>query len=288
MSGPRFSIIPAGAVTDKRLKGHDLHVLALLGQHTNNNGWCRRSQVVMARQLDCARSTVQASIDRLVEAGWVEKRVLSDPHTEGERASAHEYRVVLDVRDEPQDVVAPPADIPAPPADLDRHPLPTQTGTYVNDSCLTNSLRENARAQSADQFDELWSIFPKRPRQNRQSAQKAFKALPKQDRQECLVAAKRYAEQFRSSIAIRRETPERAREFAPAMAAWITSGQWRDAGYEPGRADELREFVVLAPADPRFVAIERHRGRSISLGKSGKITVRQSEVDAAMRAERAA
>ncbi|WP_065791979.1 MULTISPECIES: hypothetical protein [unclassified Ensifer] len=107
----------------------DLDVLCLLGISADTDtGWCRRSQVKMAKQLEVARSTVQASINRLVDAGWVERRMLKVPGEAGQRDSAHEYRVVLDVRD--RDEVSPsapcrpvgtPADTPAPPADPDRH-----------------------------------------------------------------------------------------------------------------------------------------------------------------------
>ena len=92
----RFSIIPAMAVTDRRLKPRDLQVLCLLGRHTDNNGWCCRSQVKMSKELDCGRSTLQRALDRLYEAGYLEFRV-------NERASgasaAHDYRVVIDPKE---------------------------------------------------------------------------------------------------------------------------------------------------------------------------------------------
>ena len=97
MSGPRFSIIPAAAVVDSRLEGRDLQVLALLGTHTNEDGWCRRSQVKMAEQLKCARSTVQAALRRLGEAEYVE--VKTETRRDGGDAS-HWYRVCLDVTSE--------------------------------------------------------------------------------------------------------------------------------------------------------------------------------------------
>ncbi|MBN9435064.1 MAG: helix-turn-helix domain-containing protein, partial [Bosea sp.] len=76
MSGPRFSIIPRDAILDDRLEGQDLRVLALLGSHTDNAGWCCRSQVKMARELKCARSTVQRALGRLIECGYLEQRAL--------------------------------------------------------------------------------------------------------------------------------------------------------------------------------------------------------------------
>lgn len=93
MSGARFSIIPREAVTDRRLEGRDLQVLALLGGFTDNRGWCSRSQVKMARELGCGRSTVQRSLGRLIECGYVEQRPLVRADG-GDRA--HEYRVLLD------------------------------------------------------------------------------------------------------------------------------------------------------------------------------------------------
>ena len=92
MKMARFAIIPGWIVTDTRLKGRDLQVLCLLGRHTDKLGWCRRSQVKMAEQLDCARSTVQASLDRLSIIGVVEKHL--EVSKDG-RDSAHWYRVIL-------------------------------------------------------------------------------------------------------------------------------------------------------------------------------------------------
>lgn len=94
MSDPRLSIIPAGAVTDARLEPRDLQVLCLLGRHTDNMGWCSRSQVKMARELSCGRATVQRALERLEEAGWIEHRPEIRPDG-GDRA--HFYRVILDV-----------------------------------------------------------------------------------------------------------------------------------------------------------------------------------------------
>ncbi len=94
MSGPRLSIIPAGAVTDQRLEGRDLQVLALLGSHTDTDGWCFRSQATMARQIGCGRATVQRSLDRLEAAGWLARR--AETRDDG-GTTVNAYRVVLDV-----------------------------------------------------------------------------------------------------------------------------------------------------------------------------------------------
>lgn len=96
MSGPRLSITPAGAIFDRSLEPRDLHVLNLLGCHIDKSGWCRRSQVKMAKQLNCGRSSVQRSLDRLVEAGWVEKKRPPWANAEGQPSNSYMYRVVLD------------------------------------------------------------------------------------------------------------------------------------------------------------------------------------------------
>jgi hypothetical protein len=141
VTDPRFSIIPAAAVTDPRLEGRDLQVLCLFGRHIDRNGWCRRSQVKMAGELGCARSTLQASIERLVEAGWLIKRSdKEDVHSPGERSAAFEYRVMLDT----PDVVSMGADQSAGGADPDRQGVPT----YASAPMLTTPLNDKKDART--------------------------------------------------------------------------------------------------------------------------------------------
>lgn len=117
MSGPRFSIIPGGAFTDKRLKPRDIQILGMLGRHTDRYGFCRRSQVKLAKEIGCARSTVQTALDNLVKAGYVESRRMVGSNG---REEPCEYRVLLDTippEDEAPAPADPPAGISAPPAD---------------------------------------------------------------------------------------------------------------------------------------------------------------------------
>ena len=147
MSGPRLSIIPARAATDRALKPRDLQVLCVLGRHTDDFGWCRRSQVKMADEMGCARSTVFEAIERLVASGYLERHEQNDPSG---RDSAHVYRVVLDpvhpdvaaVREggDPAGQPAPPAGISAPPAGPGPAP--------INDPLLTN---ERARGREGEE-----------------------------------------------------------------------------------------------------------------------------------------
>ena len=75
----RYSIIPGRAVTDSNITAQALRVLALLGRHTDENGWCRRSQVKMAGELACGRATVQRALEELMSARYVERREETRP-----------------------------------------------------------------------------------------------------------------------------------------------------------------------------------------------------------------
>ncbi len=117
MSSYRFSIIPAAAVTDRSLEPRDLQVLCLIGRHTDRAGWCRRSQVKMAAEHDCGRATVQRSLDRLYDAGYLQRRLeglrYGAPPAEGEQPfRAHSYRVLMD-REAAADELDQVEDVPA-------------------------------------------------------------------------------------------------------------------------------------------------------------------------------
>lgn len=283
MAEPRFSIIPADAVLDKRIEPRDLQVLCVFGKHTDRRGWCRRSQVTMAREIGCARSTVQASIERLVLAGWLEKRPMTEVHTKGVRGSAHEYRVVLDVPDSTQDVVFSPADRSAPPAaPVSAPPADPRIGTYVNVPLSTNpSLTGNERAS----FDDVWDAYPKRPMTNRSEASRAFNKLDDGETKRLLIAAKRFAQWHREDSEARGIEPIQQLEFRPGLGKWIRTGAWVGALQISLKSDPAppaaNGLVVLKPDHPDFQAVEKMRGRAVIVGKSGTSTFRIEEIEQA-------
>lgn len=169
----RFSVIPAGAITDARLveAPRALQVLCLIGRHIDDFGWCRRSQVQMAKELKCARSTVQAALDLLYETGWLERRLEGRgkraPDPAGKPFAAHSYRVILD-RDEVAgrmaEVAAPAPettpeggvpDQPAPPGGCptDRQGVPDQPAPLEGIS--SEGKEREARARGPD-FERRW------------------------------------------------------------------------------------------------------------------------------------
>lgn len=283
MADPRFSIIPADAVLDKRLEPRDLQVLCVFGKHTDKRGWCRRSQVVMAREIGCARSTLQGSIERLVIAGWLEKRPLNGLHTKGIRDSAHEYRVVLDVPDPTLDVVGTRADRSAPlPTHEKAPPADNGIGTYVNVPLSTTvSLTRGERAS----FDDVFDVFPKRSMTNRKEAQRAFEKLTDDETQRLLIAAKRFAQWHIEDAEARGVPSSEQVEFRPGLGKWIRTGAWVNALHISLKSDPVppaaNGLVVLASDHPDFIAVQNLRGKAIMVGNSGKATFRIEEIEQA-------
>lgn len=188
MTGPRLSIIPARAATDRSLKPRDLQVLCVLGRHTDDLGWCRRSQVKMADEMGCARSTVFEAIERLIRAGYLERHVLE---SENGRDSAHSYRVILDPihpsvaavadADDPCRYVGTPAGISAPPAGPEPAPPAGPGPAPINDPSQTvppnEEERARARAEDGKQVERwLKRVHPRWPTYVTDSAPKALAA----------------------------------------------------------------------------------------------------------------
>ncbi|TIL25584.1 MAG: helix-turn-helix domain-containing protein [Mesorhizobium sp.] len=197
---PRFSIIPADAVTDPALEGRDLQVLALLGRHTDNRGWCCRSQVKMSREISCGRATVQRSIARLVAAGYLEHRPIN---RENGGDAAHEYRVVLDRPDAatiPDEKTATVEAVEAAEGGAhQRAGVPTQDGqgvpTHGRAPMLTTPVkrhRESAR-DDEEEFERARRAWPSGFADSRQDALTAWLALSPDDRREAALEIDRFA-----------------------------------------------------------------------------------------------
>ncbi|MCO5153367.1 MULTISPECIES: hypothetical protein [unclassified Shinella] len=270
MSDARFSIIPGWVVNDPRLKGKDLQVLCMLGRHTSRkHGWCRRSQVKMALELACARSTIFASITRLVEIGAVERREVP---SESGRDSAHWYRVIYD-REVSSNAIAAwdgedeeefgpigneeivsnpcrhtgtPAGIPAPPAGPESAPPAGSGPAPINDSCLTPDAEPFERAREHDdahgednpktierafwKLVKAWPGFDGMPKRNALS--EWFK-LSSDDRRQA-------AERFEAWLALLKA---QKKSHTPAPATYFSERLWRSVPDKPE-----------TPAGPRLAA----------------------------------
>ena len=283
MADPRLSIIPAGAVTDPNIEGRDLQVLCLLGRHIDDGGWCRRSQVKMARELHCARSTIQVSLARLVTAGWVQQRVEERPSGAD---SAHSYRVILD-RDEPRtESMAEPDSSPQLDeggADLSAGvPIQDRQGVPIHASApmLTTPLNEgerDARAREAGEptpddvpdgelLAKLRGLAPTAAQDSVAETGASWRKLARDERREALARypdwladAKRngrgkiaglptYLGEKRWTLLPARAAPS-STELAARVAAWSRSWWalvWRCLAAEAPNIDLLRQKFGMA------------------------------------------
>lgn len=243
MTGPRLSIIPARAATDPALKPRDLQVLCVLGRHTDDLGWCTKSQVKMSVEMGCARSTVFEAIERLVAAGYLERHVVEQSNG---RDAPHFYRIILDpvhpalstLRPEPDgaeidaldpaDQSAPPAGISAPPAGPGPAPK--------NDPLRTN-LRERARDEDEKKIEaEGWALLKNWPGFDGMPKEPAMKIWRTLDAEERATARRRFLPWLTLLKAQRKS-------HVPAPSTYLTEKLWQ-AVPDPADAPPL---PLLAP-----------------------------------------
>lgn len=91
---PRYTLFAARAVFDDRLTAMDVRVLAALGTFTDRQGWCHPSQTTIAKRIGSNRTWVNASIKRLVDAGYVQ--AVKQARDNGAQ-TASLYRVLMDL-----------------------------------------------------------------------------------------------------------------------------------------------------------------------------------------------
>lgn len=113
MAGPRYSILPADAVFDSRLSRLALHVLAALGGHADNNGWCVVRQKTLAAKIGSSTHSVRNALRELVELGYVRCR---SRYADSGAQIASLYQVVMDRE--------PPAEIAETGIDADEKTVP--------------------------------------------------------------------------------------------------------------------------------------------------------------------
>lgn len=256
----RFSVIPAGAITDRALEPRDLQVLCLLGRHTNKAGWCFRSQVKMAEELFCGRASVQRSLDRLYSAGWVEKRLRNMGQTEANPRhphTAHAYRVRLDRDDLPEEMFTPeepeyptvsgdgcpPVGTPEVPAD--GHPgahvragtgCPDMSGHPIKEPLERNpsepereSPREAAKRIAVTAFLKRW---PSAAVDSREAIEREWELLPDHELQPSIDGIERFLEELK----------RHKRSHVPAGATYLKERKWHGLP-ERAEAPKANTFV---------------------------------------------
>jgi len=74
ISGRRLAIIPGAAITDPSLALFDLQVLLLVSTKVADDGGWQRDEYDLSRQLQCGTDKIHAALDRLIDAGYIERR----------------------------------------------------------------------------------------------------------------------------------------------------------------------------------------------------------------------
>lgn len=282
MSGPRYSIFPADCLTDPRFKDVHLRVLAQIGTHTDNRGWCTVNQRKLGEACGKTRETINRAIRDLCDMGYLSKR---SQETKAGGRTISQYRVLMDRPDEAPDVadpVTPKSQGVVTPEDHS----PCDVATSQHNDLLSNdhlSLRSDSAARVS--FDELWGAFPHRPMDNRKTAEAAIAELDDAEAVRLLIAVKRYARWHIEDAEGRGVAPVAQLEYRPAMARWVRSGAWIDALTVPLKSDPVpassEGLVSLAPDHPDFRAVERMLGKKLYVPDSGKRTFRIEEIEQA-------
>jgi hypothetical protein len=249
-TGPRYSIIPALAVTDLRLSPAALRVLCVLGTHTDQQGWCHPSYGEIAKESGLHRSTVINALKLLVETAYVET---SRRYRQNGSDTSNQYRVRHDRSDEEIASILlreRGSEEPTPPGVAENDSLKgsgkttppvaqndprgsRQDDPPVRDKSLTsNDPRKNG-------FVALWATYPHSPLKSRRKKPPALKAYDKAIRSGVdHDAILRGAKAFAASEEARRE----GGEFTPMLATWINQAGWEawieDAGSDPLHDDD--------------------------------------------------
>lgn len=282
MSGPRYSIFPADCLTDPRFKDVHLRVLAQIGTHTDNRGWCTVNQRKLGEACGKTRETINRAIRDLCEMGYLSKR---DQETKAGGRTISQYRVLMDRPDETPDVadpVTPKSHGVVTPEDHN----PCDVATSQHNDLSSNdhpSLRSDSPARA--DFEDAWGLFPHRHMDSRSAAQKAWATLTDDETVRCFVAVQRFARWHVEDSAARGIDPASQLEFRPGMANWISRGAWVLALTVPLKSDPApashADLVSLPPDHPDFQAVQKMHGKPLYVGPSGKRTFRIEEIEQA-------
>ncbi len=318
MNAPRLSIIPASAVTDRSLEPRDLQVLCLLGRHTDKAGWCIRSQVKMAREIACSRGSLQNSLERLVLAGWVEKKRL-DVEVEAadkQPSRSYAYRVLLDRDDYAFESATREADTDeteshaenaseeggcqpvGTPVPTDQHPganayVGTGANTYVGTKNvpLERPLIERERdARARDAKEKFKSAFkakwPDVGTDSQQRLDYALEGVTAEEQADCLAGI----EPFLAAL------KRKGRQSTPAASTYVEEKRWKlldvksdpslpMAGAFPRDSVETKAVRVLYDIAGCSDAIHRFMLRGDTLYYRGPVTPKLLALATAPRRE---
>lgn len=236
MSGPRYSIIPADAYSDDRMKDLHIRVLGILGTHTNNNGWCEVNQRVIAEKCGRSRETINRTVRDLCEFGYLAKQ---EQRTKANGRTINLYQVLMDrpskTQDAPTPVMAASQGAVSPE---DHNPCDVAT-SQLNDPSFNDQGSPQPPASGGPSFAEMWEAWPKDNRGRRDNAEGSFARMSPADQRDALRLA-----------AVTIVSLARRKQRLPALVAYLRRRVF--AEFDGAPEIDADGYFVIKPGMPEW------------------------------------
>jgi len=191
-------------------------ILLVIADHATDEGdnaW--PSQVTIATRASCNVRTVQRSINKLVQDGWlwVEKRGGGSATCRDDRRP-HRYTIVLKkLRGDK----TPPRQVQR----SDNHDA-TDTTLTTDTGRLSRPMKHPNETpnETPGEFEIFWKIYPRKTAKG--AARKAWDKLNAENKAAAIAGAKRFA-----------ADPNRDDTYTPYPATWLNAEQWEDEPLPP-------------------------------------------------------
>lgn len=224
MTQARYSIIPTVALEDDRVTAQDLRILATLGSFLDKNYECFPSQAVIAERAKCSRQTVNKSLQRLADYGYIQ--VIGSAR--GGLKRALKYRVILDVNLDDIEAGSPvfsdvkKSDIDDAKGDNDVKPE-GDIDVASRATAKEDTHKKIPTHTAMSVCEEILSILPpaKRRMAPKDSLPKVVKTILRGTTPESLLSA------VRACYSTERHTAEEG-QYAPAIYSWLKDGVWKN------------------------------------------------------------
>lgn len=248
MTGPRYSIVPADAYSDDRMKDLHIRVLGILGTHTNNNGWCEVNQRVIAEKCGRTRETINRTIRDLCEFGYLSKQ---EQRTKANGRTINLYQVLMDRPAKAPHAVTPVTQTSQGYVTSEDHNGCDVATSQLNDPS-SNEDPPNPPQAGGEGFAELRKAWPQDHWGNLDNAAGAFGKLSAADQASAVRNAPTAALAF-----------TRRKGRVPALAAYIRSRVFRDFDNGP-EIDEQGSWRIT-PKRPEWSPwigwVRQHHGQ---------------------------
>ena len=208
-------------------------VALILADHADADGICWPSYRRIAERACLSERTVRRHVSALVDAGVLQKvRTGGVVTREGERVwVSNQYRIEAEalaglpsllkavtgdhlgrkvVRGDPLEVVA------------DGHPRWSAVSTKPSEQPSERTVIPSLVLP--DRFEEFWTVWPQR-KGSKKLAQSRFNALSAEQQEQCLAAARHFAEGFKAGLVEAPFQPRAENFIGGAKSYWL---EWKD------------------------------------------------------------